>query len=264
MAVRVSSIAATGQSGLADSGDGAVTQGPADVTADAWSLHAPPLTLAVVADVTCVDGSVLTVVPDPVLDRDDVPYEMALRLVRDGEPFGIVGERCGFFLATVAVRLTRAIAESGPIADDGFGGPWVDPADRFPPSSMEAGVRAWAADADRDADDTWRQLIRYLPRERSLFSFRRRDPDDPARLGELRCSLRTSKVWVESEPGGPGRWKLRERAVLDAWGESGVGVRAVLTAPELLAFLRVLLAQADAIGITYADTGPIDLQRPVG
>lgn len=216
------------------------------------------------ADVTCVDGSVLTVLPEAVLDRDDVPYEMALRLVLDGQPFGVVGERCGFFLATLAVRLARSTAESGPIADDGMSVVWVDPDDRFPPSSMEAGVRAWAADAGVSPDETWQALTRYLPRERSLFSFRRRDPDDPARLGELRCSLRTSKAWVSGGTGGLGRWVIRERAVLDAWGESGRGVRAVLTAPELLAFLRMLLAQADAIGITYADTGPIDLQRPVG
>jgi hypothetical protein len=217
-----------------------------------------------VADVTCVDGSVLSVLPEAVLDRDDVPYEMALRLILNQEPFGVVGERCGFFLATLAVRLARATADRGPLADDGMAVTWVDPDDRFPPSSMEAGVRAWAADASLPADDTWQELTHYLPRERSLFSFRRRDPDDPARLGELRCSLRTSKAWVASDAGGLGRWVIRERAVLDAWGESGRGVRAVLTAPDLLAFLRMLLAQADAIGITYADTGPIDLQRPVG
>lgn len=216
------------------------------------------------ADVTCVDGSVLTVLPEAVLDRDDVPYEMTVRLLRNGEPFGVVGERCGFFLATVAVRLARAISASGPVADDGMGIEWVDPDDRFAPSSMEAGVKAWAADAGLPVDSTWQELTRYLPRERSLFSFRRRDPDDPARLGELRCSLRTSKAWVENGENGAGRWKIRERAVLDAWGEAGLGVRAVMTAPELLAFLRSLLAQADAIGVTYTDTGPIDLQRPVG
>jgi hypothetical protein len=207
---------------------------------------------------------VLSVLPEAVLDRDDVPYEMALRLALDGEPFGIVGERCGFFLATLAVRIARATGESGPRANDGMGVSSADPDDRFPPSSMEAGVRVWAADIGLAPDDTWRELSRYLPRERSLFSFRRRDPDDPARLGELRCSLRTSKAWVAGETGSPGRWVIRERAVLDAWGDSGRGVRAVLTAPELLAFLRMLLAQADAIGITYADTGPIELQRPVG
>ncbi|MDQ1248316.1 MAG: hypothetical protein QG597_2688 [Actinomycetota bacterium] len=211
-----------------------------------------------------MDGSVLAVLPEAVLDRDDVPYEMALRLVLNGEPFGVVGERCGFFLATLAARLARATADTGPLADDGMALAWVDPDDRFPPSSMEAGAKAWASDAGLAPDTTWQELTRYLPRERSLFSFRRRDPDDPARLGELRCSLRTSKVWVASDTGGLGRWVIRERAVLDAWGESGRGVRAVLTAPELLGFLRILMAQADAIGITYGDTGPIDLQRPVG
>ncbi len=222
-------------------------------------------TVAPVADVLCVDGlTVLTILPEPVLDRDDVPYEMALRLLRDGAPFGVVGERCGFFLANLTSRLERAVHEAGPMADDGVGERWNDPADRFPPSSMEAGVRAWAADHGQSGSEAWSTLARYLPRERSLFSFRRRDPDDPARLAELRCSLRTSKSWVASDQRGLGRWVLRERAVLDAWGDTGQGLRAMLTAPELLDLLRLLLTQAGAIGIGYGDTGPIDLQRPVG
>ncbi len=217
-----------------------------------------------VADVTCVDGTTLSVLPDPVLDRDDVPYEMTLRLLRDGQPFGVVGERCGFFLATLATRVEGAINEVGPVADGGVGEASVAPEDRFPPSSMEAGVRAWAADHGQPEGAAWATLTRYLPRERSLFSFRHRDPDDPARLAELRCSLRTSKQWLTTDERGLGRWVLRERAVLDAWGDGGQGVRAMLAAPELLSFLRVLLAQADAIGIAYGDTGPIELQRPVG
>ena len=88
--------------------------------------HAAAYAVAV-ADVTCVDGSVLSVLPEAVLDRDDVPYEMALRLLRDGEPFGVVGERCGFFLATVAARLARATAAAGPVADDQMSVTWVDP-----------------------------------------------------------------------------------------------------------------------------------------
>ncbi|MCB0916663.1 MAG: hypothetical protein KDC23_13325 [Actinobacteria bacterium] len=216
------------------------------------------------ADLTCVDGSTLSVLPEAVLDRDDVAYEMTLRLVRDSEPFGVVGERCGFFLATLAGRLAGAIAGGGPLADGGTGTAVNAPEDRFPPSSMEAGVRAWAHDEGRPADAAWATFTRYLPRERSLFSFRRRDPDDPARSAELRCSLRTSKSWVATDERGLGRWVLRERAVLDAWGDGGQGVRAMLTAPELLEFLQVLLAQADAIGIAYPDTGPIELQRPVG
>lgn len=211
-----------------------------------------------------MDGSVLSVLPESVRDRDDIPYEMALRLVRDGEPFGVVGERCGFFLANLAARLAQATAAGGPLAAGGTNAAWAEPDDRFPPSSMEAGVRAWAADAGLPPDRTWADMTRYLPRERSLFSFRRRDPDDPTRLAELRCSLRTSKSWVATDDRGRGRWVLRERALLDAWGEGGLGIRALLTAPELLDFLRDLLAEASAIGIAYGDTGPIELQRPVG
>ncbi len=203
----------------------------------------------------------LAVIPEAVLDRDDVPYEMTLRLLCDGQPFGVVGERCGYFLATLANRLGRAAEASGPVADDGLGVVWEDPDDRFPPSSMEAGVRAWAGERGLPPDQTWAELMRYLPRERSLLSFRRRDPDDPARLAELRCSLRTSKVWVATDERGTGRWKLRERAVLDAWGDSGQGLRATLTAPELLAFLRLLLAQAGAIGIAYAEPDSAEVPR---
>lgn len=206
----------------------------------------------------------LSVLPESVRDRDGIPYEMTLLLRRDGEPFGVVGERCGFFLANLVGRLAQATSDAGPLASDGNTTVWGDPDDRFPPSSMEAGVRAWAVDTGLPADRTWSDMTRYLPRERSLFSFRRRDPDDPTQLAELRCSLRTSKSWLATDERGHGRWVLRERALLDAWGEAGVGIRAVLTAPELLDLLRRLLAEAGEIGIAYGDTGPIDLQRPVG
>lgn len=216
-----------------------------------------PLQNAVMAEVRCVDGSVLGVHPEPVVDRDGVPYELTLRLTRDGDAFGTVGERCGWFLASTAARLTAAIEASAPAGAD----------DRFAASSVEGGLRAWAGDQGLNPDDAWRTIERYLPRDRDLFAFRHRDPDDITSAGDLRCSLRTERQWVAGEgvAGGGGRWWLGCRAVLDAWGDAGVGVRAMLTAPELAAFLAALLDEAAALGCDYTRDAPdVVVRRPAG
>lgn len=173
------------------------------------------------AIVGLVDGTVLTVTPVPVLGRDEVPYEVSLRLLRDGQPFGEVGERCGYFLGAALDRLHAARLAG---AD-------------FPMSSLEVGVRAWAADADLDAHATWTALARYLPRDRELFSFRSRDPDDLATVGELTLDLRVERTFAD------GRWSHRTAAVLEAWGEAGVGLRAVLTSDQVLGFLEALVEE---------------------
>lgn len=207
-----------------------------------------------------MDGSTLGVDPAPVLDRDGVPYELTLRLTRDGGPFGAVGERCGWFLASTAARLREVIGAAG-------GAATAPVADGFPPSSVEGGIRAWALDDGRDPDTTWTTIERYLPRDRDLFAFRHRDPDDLVTEGELRCALHTRRAWVAGEgvAGGGGRWRLTCRAVLDAWGDDGSGIRAVLTAPELLAFLDTLLAEASALGCDYRlDPADVVVRRPAG
>ncbi|MEX2291295.1 MAG: hypothetical protein WD794_13345 [Mycobacteriales bacterium] len=202
------------------------------------------------ADVTCTDGSVLTVVPVPCLDRSKVPYEVTLRMLRHGVPFGEVGQRCGFLLASTALRL-RAARETD---------------QEFPAGALEAGLRAWAADADTDADQAWRAFQHYVPRERELFSFLSRDPDDVCASGELRVWVRDVRTWLQpGADGGRGRWRLRRHAVLDAWGSDGVGVRAVLCSDELLALLEQLLTECAAVGA--APEREIDLRgvrRPVG
>jgi hypothetical protein len=200
------------------------------------------------AEITCVDGSRLGVHPVAVLDRQRLPYEVTLRLTRDGAEFGVVGERCGYFLDTVRGRLVAARAEGSPEADR-----WGLP-DRFPGGSVEAGVRAWARDGGRDPADAWSELARYVPRERELFAFRHRDPDDLASTGELRCTVRTEKSWepegsrrsrraAAPVDGSPGRWRLVRRAVLEAWGDLGIGVRAVLDSTALAGFLATLVAE---------------------
>jgi hypothetical protein len=193
--------------------------------------------------VQCQDGSVLDVRPVPVLGRDGVPYEVSLLLLRDGEPFGEVGERCGYFLATTAARLRAARAAGRP----------------FPVSSLEAGVRAHAEDRGVDADESWRDVLPYLPRDRDLFSFHARDPDDLASVGELRARLVESREWSQDA------WALASSAVLEAWGSDGVGVRAHLSSEELLTFLQDLVQEFATVGAAYeADDDASGLRRPVG
>ncbi len=215
------------------------------------------------AEVRCVDGSVLGVHQVPVVDRDDVPYELTLRLTRDGAPYGEVGERCGWFVASTAARLRAAMAEGSSSAAR-----WSSPDDRFPSSSLEGGLRAWADDEGLDVDATWTALERYLPRDRDLFAFRHRDPDDLTSAGELRCSVQTERAWEGGDGvlGGGGRWRIACRAVLDAWGDGGVGVRAVLTAPQLASFFADLLAEAAALGCAYDvdEADDVVVRRPAG
>lgn len=195
------------------------------------------------AVVGCVDGAVLTVLPVPVLDRDDVPYEVTLRLLRDGEEFGEVGERCGFFLAATASRL-RAARAAGLV---------------FPASSVESGIRAWAGDRPELTGATWRDVERYLPRDRELFCFRARDPDDLSTVGELRVTLQVERTWDTS------RWISTPHAVLEAWGGSGQGLRAVLTSDQLLGLLEQLVRDFADVGATYALDDDLDgIRRPVG
>lgn len=196
------------------------------------------------ADLSCVDGSVLSVLPVPCLGRDGVPYEVTLRLDRHGEQVGAVGERCGFFLAQVTARL-RAAGPTGPV------------------SGLEAGLRAWAADQGQDPDEAWRGFGPYLPRDREVLAFRARDPDDVSSAGELRVVLREERTWAKQ--GGRGRWELRCLAVVEAWDAGGRGARAVLDHAGLLAFLEQLLADCAAVGVPYDAAEAVDgVRRPVG
>ncbi|MFI6517137.1 hypothetical protein ACIBF1_16405 [Spirillospora sp. NPDC050679] len=186
----------------------------------------------------CLDGTSLAVVPVPSRDRGGVPFEVTLELRRDGDSFGAVGERCGYFLAGLAERVAAARAEDSPQAAR-----WPDPDDRFP--DPRTGPRPEQA------------------REPELFAFRYRDRGDLASTGELRCTLRTSSTWVgppEADRAADGRWRVARRAVIDAWGAGGRGVRAVLTSAELARFLGDLLAEAERAGASYRDL----LSRPPG
>jgi len=195
------------------------------------------------AQVRCADGSRLAVLPVPVQDRDGVPYELTLRLERDGSAFGEVGERCGYFLASTTARLRAVRAAGG----------------EFPDSSVEAGLRAWARDSGQASDACWAEIEPYLPRDRELFCFRARDPDDLSTVGELRLTLEVERTWADA------RWSVRCLAVLQAWGSVGTGTRAVLTSDELLRFLEALVEEFAQVGVEYGDgEDAAALSRPVG
>ncbi|MBK5305965.1 MAG: hypothetical protein JJD92_04675 [Frankiaceae bacterium] len=199
------------------------------------------------AEHTCVDGATLEVRPVAVLDLDGTPYEVTLTMLLDGQEFGEVGERCGFFVAGAARRLRTARAQ--------------DP-DGFPASSVEAGVRSYAVDQTTDPGSTWTTLSRYLPRDRELFCFRARDPDDLGTVGALRVALEEERTWL---PGPPGRWRIDCRAVLEAWGASGRGVRAVLSSGELQEMLDALVTECAAVGVRYDQDHEAGLpRRPAG
>ena len=180
------------------------------------------------------------IIPVPSHDRSGTPYEITLELVRDGLSFGTVGERCGHTLAALARLLAGARSEVSLQACA-----WPDPDDRFPDPPLDRALRATGCGHD---------LGGSLPKERELFAFRCRDRGDLASTGELRCTLRTSCRWVaggDDAPYGGGQWRLARRAVLEAWGASGRGVRAVLTSGELSRFLSELLREAERVAAGY-------------
>jgi hypothetical protein len=54
------------------------------------------------------------------------------------------------------------------------------------------------------------------------------------------------RAWPSRHPaGGHGRWQVTRRAVIEAWGSDGTGVRAVLTSAELVAFLDTVLTEPE-------------------
>lgn len=171
----------------------------------------------------------------PVRDRAGTPYEVTLELQVDGRSFGVVGERCGYSLATLARRVADARADGSPVARA-----WPDSADRFP---EPAAATAPGASEDHCSGS----------REPELFAFRRRDRADTPGTAELRCTLRTSYAWLSAPDHHGGEWRLSRRAVVEAWGPEGHGVRAVLTSAELADLLTALVVEARLVGADYRD-----------
>jgi hypothetical protein len=197
-----------------------------------------------VVRVRCIDGSVLAVLPVPSLDRGGTPYEITLELHRDDVQFGAVGQRCGYLLARLVERLVAARADGSAEAAR-----WPDPDDRFPDPALPGAARTHAvscAGAHRAGTAC----------EPELFALRSRDRVDRSSTGELRCTLRTSAVWLAAQEGVRmcGRWRVARRAVVEAWGSGGRGVRAVLTSAELVGFLGELVAEAERLVGPSPDT----------
>jgi hypothetical protein len=188
-----------------------------------------------VGQLRCVDGSRLEVITVPARDRGGTPYEVTLELQRGGRSFGVVGERCGYVLATLARRIADARVDGSPEARA-----WPDEADRFPDPP--------APTAPGTTGDH-----RFVSREPELFAFRHRDRADTPGTGELRCTLRTSYTWLSGPDDRGGEWRRSRRAVLEAWGTDGHGVRAVLTSAELADFLGTLVREARVVGADYGD-----------
>jgi hypothetical protein len=170
----------------------------------------------------CVDGSYLGVEPVVCRDSAGTPYEITLELHRDGLPYGVVGERCGWFLARLARGIARARADDGPQAAG-----WPDPEDRFPATEDEG----------------------------ELFAFRCRARTDVVGGGELRCRLRVIPSWIPRQRSGDGprgEWRLSRRAFLEAWSASGVGLRAELTSAQLAGFVQGLVDEAEErLGVPF-------------
>lgn len=187
------------------------------------------------AELVCVDRSVLSLLPVPKLDRRGVAYESTLRLLRDGEPFGDVGQCSGWLLARTAEALRTE--QRG--------------ADRFP-------VADWSS-VLASADGVSSVLRSVLPPDRELLCLRAREPDDGEGTAELRLWVREDRTWQDGRDGARGRWSLRTSAVLDAWGSAGTGLRCLLDGEGLLALLDALLAESAATAAPLqAERGPAD------
>jgi hypothetical protein len=146
---------------------------------------------------------------------------------------------------------------------------WPNPDDRFPePGPPGSPGRVWGPE--------------FRPGEREYFSLRSRERSDLPGSGEFRCVLRDSAEWLDGQwpsggrgrpgavslghpgavspghagavkpghpsavktgSGQPGGWSLTRRAVIEAWGTDGIGVRAVLTSAELVTFLDTVLRE---------------------
>src|SRR6266516_2575567 len=196
----------------------------------------------------CVDGSILTVAAVACRDRLGKPYEITLTLARDERQVAAIGERCGFRLARLAALVSAAREDPAQAAA------WPDPDDRFPEPECEPGRPPGRAPGMRGP------AVACMPGDREYFSLRARERTDLPGAGELRCWLRSSADWLAEagsarkqtggsagQAGGPAGWRLRRRAVLEAWGGPGIGLRAVLTSAELVTFLDTVLAEPGGI-----------------
>jgi hypothetical protein len=175
-------------------------------------------------------------------DRDDLPGTGELRCVLRSSAVW-VGECMG--TGPHVQHAPHGLAESGPAAEHGLGAESAE-AGAEPPSgpAAEHGLGAKSAEAGAEPPSgpatgpglgaelgPGAESGRGAPSPR----IQHREPGVPRQ--------RPSASRVAT--GGHGRWRLTRRAVIEAWGAGGVGVRAVLTSAELMAFLDTVLTEPD-------------------
>jgi hypothetical protein len=195
----------------------------------------------------------LTVTALACRDRLGMPYEITLDLRRGSKPFASIGERCGFRLSQLAASVTAAREDPEQAAA------WPDPDDRFP----EPGPPGSPGRFSRHE---------FQPGEREYFSLKSRERSDLPGTGEFRCVLRDSAVWlgerwpsggrghpgaVKPGAGQPGGWSLTRRAVVEAWGADGIGLRAVLTSAELVTFLDTVLREPGGAAVAASSSAGV-------
>jgi hypothetical protein len=228
----------------------------------------------------CVDGSVLSVQAVACRDSAGQPYEITLSLARNSVPFAAVGQRCGYRFSELAERVSAARldpeqAATWPNPDDRFpgacGGPEAGclPCDHeyFTLRSRDRGdlpgtgelrcvlrsTAVWQGECmgtghHREAAAHLRRTHQGAHGSAGQHSgLQKAGPDagGPAQAPGP-YAVPGQRIWPARRPsGGPGRWHLTRRAFIEAWGNDGVGVRAVLTSAELVAFLDAVLRDPD-------------------
>src|SRR5262249_46105982 len=223
----------------------------------------------------CVDGSVLSVQAVTCRDKAGQPYEITLKLARDSVPFAAVGQRCGYQLSQLAARISAARLDPEQAAA------WPDPDDRFPTTCAGPDTGYLPGDHEyftlrsRDrADLPGTGELRCVLRSSALWlgecmgtgpqpghGLPGQCMPGPRVTGQQVLGQRIPGQHVPGQPapgqhvpgqrawpsrhsaGGHGRWRLTRRAVIEAWGADGSGVRAVLTSAELVAFLDTVLTE---------------------
>lgn len=235
-----------------------------------------------------MDGSVLSVEAVSCRDRAGRPYEITLSLSRNSVPFAAVGQRCGYQLSQLSARVSAARLDPVQAAK------WPDPDDRFPVSGAAQPSQAAPDEPAAEGPVGTGPQGGYLLGDTEYFALRSRDRVDLPGSGELRCVLRSSAVWLGECAGvgqplaphprpaelsaprtpaaGHGGWRLTRRAVIEAWSAGGVGVRAVLTSAELVAFLdtvlrkpvRVAAARVHHSGARTPENGRLESNQAAG
>jgi hypothetical protein len=233
----------------------------------------------------CVDGSVLCVQAVTCRDSAGQPYEITLRLARDSVPFAAVGQRCGYQFSELAERVSAARldpdqAAAWPDPDDRFPGACGGPERGCLPGDHEYFTLRSRDRSDLPGTGELRCVLRstavwlgecmgtgYHAEPPGQVQHRHQGPHGltgqrsgthnsgpqhggPGHAGPGQPSgphaVPGQRIWPARRPaGGAGRWHVTRRAFIEAWGDGGVGVRAVLTSAELVAFLDTVLREPE-------------------